>query len=79
MNAGVSEFDCFKRVSRTTTYVFVVGLFIVWPLLAFRPGYFDYLPGFNGNATFIWIIKDWGHVIRNIFLIVIILHLMEVG
>ena len=70
----IRNFDCFHPVSSKITYFVVAGLFVLFPIAAFRPGFFALV----ANDSVISLFEDYHHVIRNLFFIFLLLHLLEV-
>ena len=72
---GTSKFDCFRPVNSTITYLIGLNLFLILPLLAFIP---HLLPIYEVEIV-VWLVENYGHILKNIFLISILIHLLEVG
>ena len=70
-----SHFDCFRPVNSTITYLIGLNLFFILPLLAFIP---HHLPIYEFE-TVVWLAENYGHILRNVFAILILFHLLEVG
>ena len=72
---AVKNFDCFHPVSSKITYFVVIGLFVLFPIAAFKPGLF----GLVANDSVISLFDDYHYVIRNLLFIFLLLHLLEVN
>ena len=75
MKKEASSFDCFHPVKSRITYIVAIGLFFLLPLAAFGPGYFALI----ANDSVISLLESYQHVIRNVFFICMLLHLLEVS
>ena len=71
---ATKSFDCFHPVSSKITYFVVIGLFVLFPIAAFKPGLF----GLVANDSVISLFDDYHYVIRNLLFIFLLLHLLEV-
>ena len=74
MKKEVSSFDCFHPVKSRLTYFILVTLFVILPLSAFAPGYFALV----ANDEIISLLESYHHVLRNVFFILMLIHLLEV-
>ena len=75
MKKEKKSFDCFHPVKSKFTYFVVIGLFVLLPLAAFKPGFFALV----ANDSVISLLEDYQYVIRNVFFVCMLIHLLEVN